>query len=290
MKGQKSASRAWLKNKSTLLFAVLTVSFVFYFLCLCFVPKTNGEGGSLLRGCAAILALLLPALFYLRSVDDEGVSAPEEKKPSHPLWRDLLFVLGSFAGGVFLAQMMGVTEGTALLASGFAYPDAFSVASFSAMCAMAFAFAFLPFGLLGPHLAGRGSCGAIFSTAFLYAALFFSPKASPWLLLFGLALALVRLQSGRFLSVLACNFCFAFGGYGMSAGLFGEGAPFLLPSFVLRLIAGILALLCFLLAFDYRLWRDAWRNRLRGAWRDSLLWTVFGAAIFAASLLLSSLI
>ena len=285
MRDQHKIAGVVLKNKELLLWIVSSVSLLFFFVTLCFIPKTS-EMASFLRGTAFLLTLCMPALFYLRSIPVLQ-EKDEERTTAFVFWRFLLFAVGSLLFGAFLAELIGVRTEKSLLFSLFAFPSSFSMISLASLLAFAFSLTFLPYALLSKHLLKQGSIfGAVLAPACLFTSLFFSYKAMPLLFFYGVVLSLQLWQSKSYLSLPICTACLFFGGYSVSVGFFHAELFSFFPRPLFILLLCVVSLACFFCAFHYKDIKKAWQYRKPSKYMRAVC-LLFSLAFLLLSLLFS---
>ena len=101
MKAKKSA---FPEKQNILLLSILFFSLLLFFFAIRIVPQTYSEGRELLLGAALILALCMPSFFFLRSAEGEALSFLGDAPALRTLPLLLLFSLGAFSLGAFLAE------------------------------------------------------------------------------------------------------------------------------------------------------------------------------------------
>ncbi|MBQ9736127.1 MAG: hypothetical protein IJV96_05030 [Clostridia bacterium] len=281
---RRSAKRAWLENRDLLLFLVFSVSLLLFFGCLLLIPRA--ESTPLLRGCALLLSLCLPALFYLRSENGETFALWGRKKQKISPLRLLPFALAALLLGVFVAELFDLSLGKELLFSRFAYENAFSLAGLASALTYAFASALLSFGFLENQLSSQGRAVSLVAPAIVFAALAAAPKATPVLFLIGLMLALSQPLFGG-LAPLLGSFAFTVGGYFASVGLFTSARLPFVTRPVFLLVAGLLSLILLFVAFYRVPLRAALQSRVRTQKRPAVFWGSFSLLVLLLSLFYS---
>lgn len=277
---------SWLHNRDLLLVLISALSLLLFFLCLLFVPHGQmGEWEAFMRGCAVLLSLGMPSFFYLRSAGNEESFSLGALPPLRRLWRVIVLLVGALLLGVLLAAWEAFL-GIDALFTVFLYPRTFSLSSLASLIAYAFGTAFLPFGLLAPHVKWEGGYLVLLPTSLLYAAFSFSTLGWIGMLVFGVVAALVYLQYESFLLVFLLNLFFLFGGYAATVGWLPVASLIAYAPALLLSVLGVLTLAALLVPQDYRLLAGE-RGRTVGGKRKLFLWLLFGVLSLALCVLLS---
>lgn len=291
MRAKKGATRAWFSGTEFLLLAICSISFLLFLGCLWAIPKTaDANGRLLLVGAGALLSLCLPVAFLLRAAGGDSISYLGKLPKGASLWRIPMLALGGLLLG-FLSDRLDAlpfAKGELLL-SRLPKIGGDPLVLTIVFAILAFSTALLPFGILTERLSRQGSREAILPSAFLYAALFASFCTSPIFLLFGIFLALLRLQTDSFLGVLLCNAALMAGILSSRLGFppFSKESPVL--AVVVALILGVLAAGLLFGAIDFGFWRRALRGA-RTSWKRLLPQLVMSCVAFAVSLALAAFV
>lgn len=275
MKAKKSA---FPEKQNILLLSILFFSLLLFFFAIRVVPQTYSEGRELLLGAALILALCMPSFFFLRSAEGEALSFLGDAPALRTLPLLLLFSLGAFSLGAFLAENL-IVGGSSLLFSRIAVSLTFVPATLATVIVYAFTLAFVPFGVLYSCLAQKGTVAALLASSLFFAALSFSLDSLPYFLLFGLFLGLLRWQNGSFLAPLLGMLFFAFGGYAVVIGALAPKNLANMSHDDFLLWTGIFAALFLLLSQSIRFWRSLREHFVPQNKKTILIWIPF--AIFA---------
>ena len=272
-------------SRETLLWTLILFSGVFFFVCIKCIPTANTDGTALLRATSMILSLCMPALLYAKVEEKNGGS---DGLPKPNLRRTLLFAVCAFFFGAFAATIaVDALQAPPIFAS-FLLPTEISVMSLLSLLVFAFASVIFPYGLFASFAIGEGYFSCLFPLCCLYAALFFQSTSAPLLLIFGLVLALLRLQSGAFFPVLLANSLFLFGGYGVAVGLFSFDRFGALPMWAFLLITGVAFLVSLAFAIDFRAIRVVYGMRKRAPKHFFMRFILISVAFLLVSILFAT--
>lgn len=281
---------AWQLNSEPLLFVFILFSYLFYFVCMICIPDMNTDGTALLRGSASVLAICMPAFFYMRSEAAKRLRGEAERREKACFWRLLLLLLCAFFFGAFTATLAEGALQSHHIFLRFALPSEFSLASLASLFVFAFSSVLFPYGLFATYAFSRGYVGCFFAVVCLYSAIFFQSASAPFIFIFGLILLIVRWQTRAFLPVFLTNLVFLFGGYGVSIGLFSFDRFGALPEWIFLLITGVVALGTLIGAVHFRALKLLCKTRMRTPSQVFLRFTLLSVLFFAAAILLSALI
>lgn len=242
MKKRDHAVKKPVASKDALLALVLLSSLILFFVCLRLIPgRPVASEHALLRATAILLALCIPAFFYLHTAEESAEAVLGSSVRVAVPWRHLAFFVGAFCFGIFLNRLSLLGSGAEItLFSLFRFYRTFSFPSFVALLTFSFATTFLPYGVLFSRVSRLPRLFAVFAMAALYAALGLSLWGMLALFLFGAALALLRLHSFSLLPVFLCNFSFLFGAYADKTSLVSFLMLNKLPAWGCLLILGFL--------------------------------------------------